>query len=367
MIAQAPSAAAVRIHVCPGCGVIVPTQTGACAICSTRVGAGARGAEGGVGNAVWACIVECDVECRACGLRTPVRGLHMAGEISCERCGQIQAFEPNQWREALGHAHEVVVFHGRRAMETPQSVTDEFHPELLAKRRTELAAIGFTTATAELIQGKVIARPAGFTMRLKVGPGHPLCAQCREPLGAGLDEGGRMQTVCARCGDLALYGLPQGAREIYRPVRGTIAMEQRIDRAPAKVDRSAGGLVALRCPNCGAAISLGSSSDVVTCSHCNKSSAVPRQALARPGVAPLFTAFWVLLEAPYNRYERLSPGELQWERGALAGRPAPSKSRDGVGLTSGDPSKTLAVIVVGVFLVGITLSIIIIAILYVLL
>jgi hypothetical protein len=313
MAQAAPTSAAPPLRVCPGCGVIAPTQTTSCTMCGTAFGACAPVVAGGFGNAVWACILECDVPCRACGLRTPVSGFHLAGEIFCERCGQFQRFLPDQWRGALGHAHEVARFCGPRAMGL---VSPRPEQDWLDVRLSMFAAIGVTESVAEHTG---IAQPwpqPDYPMRVRVSPGHPLCVKCHEPLGVGLDGSGRMQTTCARCGERAIYALPPGARDLYRPVLGVISSEHRTDRAQAKIDRAA-GLVALRCPSCGAPISVSGPLDVVTCNHCQASSSVPRQAFARPGIAPVFTPIWVLLDGQYDRIERLAPEQVQFELNVL--------------------------------------------------
>src|SRR5262249_40579502 len=99
--------AAPPLCVCPGCGVIAPSMRTSCLVCNTPFGATPLAASGRAGAGIWVCIVGCDFQCRGGGLRSPLHGFDVDGEVECQRCGLTQAFDTSQWKEALEHVHAV--------------------------------------------------------------------------------------------------------------------------------------------------------------------------------------------------------------------------------------------------------------------
>jgi hypothetical protein len=274
------------VRVCAGCGVIAPLSRAACVVCATPFPSPPLVASGEASGAVWGCVIEADVACRVCALRTPIHGLYVEGELTCERCENLQAFDVDQWKEALDVVHKVAATCAPRMQGGPA------------------ARIGADATTLEHTQSSLIIRGGNTTtmsLRVKASAGHPLCSACKTPIAAELDGRGNLRAWCVRCGDRAEYAVPPAARGQSEAIRGVIAPEQRTDRAQALVKRDAGsGLVALTCPNCGAGLQLAPGTDIVTCGHCRTSALVPRGALARPkGAPPVFTPFWVLFDRSY--------------------------------------------------------------------
>src|SRR5206468_185802 len=59
-----------------------------------------------------------------------------------------------------------------------------------------------------------------------LGPGHPLCRVCREPLDASW-EGDIARIACARCDEQVLYQVPGAAKKAWKAVVGVLADEHR--------------------------------------------------------------------------------------------------------------------------------------------
>jgi hypothetical protein len=255
-----------------------------------------------IGGDVWACVVEADVACRVCALRTPVRGVETASEIVCERCHTRQAFSIDQWREALGQAHHVA---------------SDCGPRVRAGGDASFAAIGETWTFLEHTQQTTIFDAGGgraLTLRVKVAPGQPLCTRCHVPLGVELDGAGHVRSTCARCAEVAVYAVPPAAAAQYAPFVGVLAAEQRSDRPRARLERAGGEIVAaLKCPTCGAGLTPNGHDDIATCAHCNTAAVIPRGALARRDAPPVFTPFWLLFRGPFDRRATLTKDELEME------------------------------------------------------
>ena len=221
-------------------------------------------------------------------------------------CGIAQAFDAVQWTDALGHAHDVADLAGP----SPEGQNPVPGRSIAGKSRHAKIGTEFTSSTKT--QNTMIMDGRGtrtHSLRTTVSPGHPLCTACRVPLEVVLEPNGISRTRCPRCNDGATYALPSNANAIYGALRGMIACDQRTDRPVARTARGQGGVEAVVCPQCGAALAAGEG-EMVKCTFCSITARVPSKLARRQrqGAPPPMVPFWVLLEG-------LSPGRKKLLRG----------------------------------------------------
>lgn len=303
---DAPASMLPPIRVCPGCGIVAPVARTSCSVCNTAFGPSPLFAPGAYGNALFACFHACDFQCRSCGLRTPLPTVDCDGEVECARCATVQAFDASQWKEALRHAHDTVDLAGP----APEG---RFPGPTSIAAHNDFARIGQDHTASTKEQSTTIISGGGMrslTLRTTVSPGHPLCSTCKVPLQVTLAHDGTAETACPRCNDRARYTMPVGAREQCPALRAVLAGEQRADRPAARVTTAQAGVEAIACPQCGAALELGTG-EIVTCSYCRATARVPRRIAnrGRAGAEVKLTPFWVLLEGPSPGRARLAHGK----------------------------------------------------------
>ncbi len=191
-------------------------------------------------------------------------------------CGIAQAFDAVQWTDALGHAHDVADLAGP----SPEGQNPVPGRSIAGKSRHAKIGTEFTssTKTQNTMAG---AHRGAERVRARSAPvhDHPLCTACRVPLEVVLEPNGISRTRCPRCNDGATYALPSNANAIYGALRGMIASDQRTDRPVARTARGQGGVEAVVCPQCGAALAAGEG-EMVKCTFCSITARVPSK-LAR--------------------------------------------------------------------------------------
>lgn len=221
-------------------------------------------------------------------------------------CGIAQAFDAVQWTDALGHAHDVADLAG------PNPDGQNPVPGRSIAGRSRHAKIGTEFTSSTKTQNSMIMDGRGtrtHSLRTTVSPGHPLCKNCHVPLEVMLEPNTITRTRCPRCNDAATYALPANASGAYGALRGIIAGEQRTDRPVARTARGHGGVEAVVCPQCGAALAAGEG-EMAKCTFCGMTSRVPGKLARRQrqGAPPPMVPFWVLLDG-------LSPGRKKLLRG----------------------------------------------------
>ncbi len=221
-------------------------------------------------------------------------------------CGIGQAFDAVQWSDALGHAHDVADLSG------PNPDGQNPVPGRSIAGKSQHGRIGTEFTSSTKTQNSMIMDGRGtrtHSLRTTVSPGHPLCTSCRVPLEVLIEPTGTTRTRCPRCNDAATYALPANVSTVYGALRGIIAGEQRSDRPVARTVRDQGGVEAVVCPGCGAALVAGEG-EMVKCTFCSVTSRVPGKLARRQrqGAPPPMVPFWVLLEG-------LSPGRKKLLRG----------------------------------------------------
>ena len=294
--------------VCLGCGVLAPQQRTDCRVCGSALPPVDRRARvARLDGARYWVAVRCRFQCRVCGHLSPLDHLDIDGSVDCMSCGVAQAFDVDSWTDGLAHAHAI----GDLSGPEPEGRFPGASVSLVG--HNPHAAIGVTATGAEIalsgmtIGGGVVSPRS---LRVDASPGHPLCQQCRTPLAVVGASADLLSMRCARCHESTRYQLPEGARALASGLRGAIAEEHREDRHEARIDRSAGGAIVIRCPNCSGAVSVTGASSIVDCQYCHVSLRIPNAAfhgLGRGVPKPLL--WWLLFEGPSDKRTELLAGE----------------------------------------------------------
>ena len=305
--------------ICVACGSIAPIDHRVCVTCNRTRAEGSTVAVSG-GDGYWVRL-DCDVTCRACGMRSPIHRFDGEPTIECERCGQVQAFEPSEWIAAAERALEVADLRGP-ACDLPDS---------------PFASVGVSQANIAIVSSGSDALSFATTSRLNlvVTPGHPVCERCCQPLILCSDDAHRVTASCSGCGERAVYDLPAAAARLVPALAGVLASDHRSDRPLVRETVAAGDVaLALLCPSCGGALSAGALGATVTCSYCQAVARIPLRTLGRlrpgdgkPGV------LWFWLRGPSGLRKRLTVVRdaaargMRWDEDGRIVRPTAPRRR----------------------------------------
>lgn len=310
--------------VCAACGVIGVSQADACPNCGTEYPVPQVRVERDR-RVAWVA-VRCSFQCRSCHFLSPLDEFDIDGSVECAQCGTSQRFDVEAWVDALAHAHAV----GDLAYPLPQGRL--LHPDIWIE--SPYLAIGSSECFSEYRQSGTFDRD-GITVQrslfIEAGPGHPVCDKCGGLVAVEVDARGT-HTRCTSCGTSASYELPSGGKRFAEGLVGIVGEAHRSDQRRATMESSAGGPVALKCPECGAALPA-TRERVHTCSYCGTVSLIPAQARTREAGQVLKPdVWWVGFQGPSAQREALeSPpgqkfGSNKGEKktiGALMGTPTP--------------------------------------------
>lgn len=270
-----------QLPLCRGCGVVAPLERKRCDGCQRDleprwwVPVAAE-------QLLWV-RVEASFECRACGHRSPINHLDVDGSVSCFNCGIEQRFDVGAWWDLLEDAHAAADLtgpHREGLLPEPGVSLGEHNPH---------AAIGLQTSSVEEENGEQ-------ALRIVMAPGAPLCSKCQGLLSVAGRADGKLSLRCAACQVDRHYTLPKKLSQRARALRGTVADAHEDGRLDAVVHEEA-GVTALRCPTCGAGLSMDGAS-IVTCQYCSTSSRVHPRALGKLAKHAKPTPFWLLFEGP---------------------------------------------------------------------
>ena len=264
------------------------------------------------GGALYFVGVRCQFQCRGCGRLSPLDQIDLDGLVRCALCGLTQAYDPTVWTDALATAQAVGDLargEGLHPHPTWSLLTNPFHD------------VGRTRAT-HLITLSGVSQRGGLdvqrSLRMTVGPGHPLCHHCQTPLAVDIPGEGRATTRCPRCGTELHYGISAPVLRAGHGLRAVLAEAHRDEIREARTVDAA-GVVGLSCPGCGAPLPVEGHARTVACSFCHLVSRIPGEFAVAAAEAPP-TPFWLAFGGP-------SPLRAQLEDptgdGAAPIRPAP--------------------------------------------
>ncbi len=294
--------------ICHRCGALAPSERSSCEVCGQSIGSSLEAIPKRADDLVLT-QVRTHFTCRECGGEIPLGEPELSEAITCPRCNARQAFDASAWTEAFEHAHLVGDVYGLGGA--------DFRRTLGA--RDPNPSLGVSTAVSTLeLSGIVTAGGVQRTrnLRAECAPGAPICGKCGSPLapsvvrGPGGEE--ELSTRCVGCGDAARYGLPKNARALAPSLVGVIAEALRTDRPEARLDQtSAGMVIALRCPNCGAGLSVTPGTNAATCSFCKTEARIAsRTLLALKTAEGEASPWWAVFRGPASKRRSIWEAEL---------------------------------------------------------
>jgi hypothetical protein len=288
-----PEAPAQSVAICRSCGVVAPTDGAACEGCGRPLPEVRVQVEPQAPDAYWVA-VKCGFTCNQCKFLAPLDGLDADGAVDCAHCGLRQRFEVSAWHDALEFAHAT----GDLAGPDPEGRSP--HPSIWIGDENDYAKVGVTRTFVQ-------PKNAGLHVDIQAAPGHPVCKRCRVPLTATLTGPGAVSTRCPTCGDEARYQLTDAARQTYSALVAAVADEHRADRPRAQPMPTQAGVVAIRCPGCGAPLQVQGQDKVQTCTYCKASCFVAGKTMARfHNTTPEPEVWWILFRGVSTERERLT-------------------------------------------------------------
>ena len=309
------------VTICRSCGIVAPAQGTACEGCGKPIAEVRVQVPSQAADMYWVA-VRCGFTCNQCRFLAPLDGLDVDGAVDCAHCGLRQRFDVAAWKTSLAFAQAV----GDLAGPDPEGRTP--HPAIWIGDENPHKEVGVTRTFVSpdavpekkeplVVSGEVIpiaAAPAspGSVVDTHASPGHPVCKRCRVPLVATVTGPGAVTTRCPTCSEEARYNLVDSARHIHAGLVAAVADEHRSDRPRAQPMPTAAGVVAIKCPGCGAPLQLQGAEKVQTCTYCKASCFVAGKNLARfHHKTPEPEVWWVLFRGPSPERERLSAATLE--------------------------------------------------------
>lgn len=268
---------------CPGCGLVAPSECDFCAVCDTRFAHTRPNAPWAADGSYWVAL-EVRFECRSCGQSAPLNHLDVDGAVKCMHCGAEQRFDAERWTPLLAQAHAVGDLAGARGV--PGLAPLNAYASI-GKRETLMAQ----------------ERPP---LRIRMAPGHPLCSICRSPIVISARTAERVTTSCPGCRDTRVYELPVQARGRFRGLLGVLGPEHEQNRRDVKMEMDAGGALLIKCPNCTAPLAPSREYSVTNCQYCGVACRITPEAMWRAGIKSLRADWWwVLFQGPSEERQRL--------------------------------------------------------------
>lgn len=267
--------------VCRFCGVVAPARGTACAVCKRPL-ADVRVEVPAPGPDTYWVAVRCGFTCNSCKFLAPLDSLDADGAVECAHCGLRQRFEVDSWGSALAMAHAV----GDLAGPAPEGRNP--HPTLWIGSENPYAAIGDTTT---------FERRESGALAIEASPGAPVCRACHVPVHVSVTGAGAVSTRCPRCSATATYATEDAARNLHGQLVAVIADEHRSDRLRATATATQAGVVALKCPACGAPLGVPDSGGIATCTFCKAACIVPTRVRTRVrNETPEPDIWWILFQ-----------------------------------------------------------------------
>lgn len=294
--------------ICLGCGVIAPERGTECEVCRLNLPTTDRRARAPrlIGDRFWVA-VRCQFQCRVCGHLSPLDFLDADGSVDCMSCGVAQAFDVTAWTDGLAHAHAVGDLSG------PEPEGRFPDPSIAIAGRNPFARIGIDATRAQVqLTGTTISggMVIGRSLLVDASPGHPLCQLCRGLLTVERAHGGALSMRCQACQEDRQYRIADAAQAVSDGLLGAVADQHRADSRDARIDRSEGGALVIRCPNCAGAVSVSAASSAIDCQYCHVLLRIPNaafQGLGRGVPEPLL--WWLLFQGPSAQRAELLAGQ----------------------------------------------------------
>jgi predicted RNA-binding Zn-ribbon protein involved in translation (DUF1610 family) len=243
--------------------------------------------------------VRTEITCRHCGHRSPLDALDFDGASTCAACHLTQAFDTSAWTDVLAHAHAVADLNGCDLDGRNSSLA----------KSNPFAEIGISETHSRVdFTGMKTDRGVIRTRHVSImaAPGHPLCESCGSPIEVEVHSLSA-RTHCPGCGERADYQMPPQVKAIAPGLVLAMGEPLRTDRPEAKLDATSAGMaIAVRCPNCGAALDLLDGKHFITCVYCKTHCRIPnRTLLAMRRGGDTAEPYWLLFRLPSAKRAQL--------------------------------------------------------------
>ncbi len=276
--------------ICKCCGVVAPTSGTACAACKRPLAEVRIEVHSHAPELYWVA-VRCGFTCNSCKFLAPLDALDADGAVECAHCGLRQRFEVGSWTDALAFAHAI----GDLAGPSPEGRNP--HPTLWIGSENPYAAVGEKITFTRIESG---------ALTLDATPGHPVCRACHVPVAVTVTGPGAVSTRCPQCAATATYAMEDAARHLHDGLVAVVADEHRNDRLRATATATQAGVMALKCPACGAPLGVPDGGGIATCTFCKAACIVPARVRMRArNETPEPDVWWMLFQGPSNKRKQL--------------------------------------------------------------
>jgi hypothetical protein len=268
--------------------------------------------------------VRLQVKCLTCQRSSPVNRLALDGRFYCIGCSREMFFDEDIWEEkitpfasALGDAFWSLVGVFPAFPQIPNVDDVDEMEELYDDIGSDIGVDDFDLVQHLFKKCNEVGREtSGLTMShesgmvisgggmktgafsLEMSPGHPLCPQCKTPIGVQVVGEGLVSTSCARCGARENYRAPEDASDLG--IAAVIASEHVDGREVARVAAQPGSAaLAVACPKCGSSLQFSPGARIANCPYCKTTSVVPDHVAAAgspAGVRP--EPIWLGMRSP---------------------------------------------------------------------
>ena len=197
------------LRVCPECGSVAPAERTRCAVCQTALGPLCPSVPLPMPGRAWT-RAEVTLPCPQCTTVIPLRPDSIGAPVACNHCGHTTQVDLGWWDEALHMAHAAadLSFPDFQGMNAPLGAYNPF------------AQVGSRESYLDVPNA---ALPSQTPLRLRLGPGAPLCPRCRNPVGVRFSAPGRLTAQCARCNDREAFSAPDVVMQRFPALRAVVA------------------------------------------------------------------------------------------------------------------------------------------------
>lgn len=210
------------LRVCPECGSVAPAERTRCAVCQTALGPLCPSVPLPMPGRAWT-RAEVTLPCPHCATVIPLRPESIGAPVACTHCGRTTQVDLGWWDEALHTAHAAadLSFPDFQGMNAPLGAFNPF-----AQVGSRESYVDFPGA----------ALPSQTPLRLRLGPGAPLCPRCRNPVAVRFSAPGRLTAQCGRCNDREAFSAPDVVMQRFPALRALVAYPPDAAAAQGRVE-----------------------------------------------------------------------------------------------------------------------------------
>jgi hypothetical protein len=211
-----------ELRVCPECGAVAPAERTRCGVCQTTLGPLCPTVPTPTPGRAWT-RAEVSLPCPHCNTVIGLRADSIGAPVACHHCGHSVAVELGWWDEALQIVHAAADL-SQPDFQGLNAPLGAFNP---------FAAVGSRESFAEFPSA---ALPSQSPLRLRVGPGAPLCPRCRNPVTVRFSAPGRLTAHCTRCNDREAFSAPDMLMQRFPALRALLAYPAEAAAAQGRIE-----------------------------------------------------------------------------------------------------------------------------------